>query len=96
MSTRYMNSTYVNIFTNLNPYWLASRCVDFNGDYGYFRMFYVSDATVGANYLYGSNNNYNRSGSNAVRPVVEIDRTSVTIGRLGDGSRNSQYSIEAK
>ena len=95
MSTSYMNSTYVNIFTNSNTYWLASRCVNFYSAYAEFRIFYVSGGTVGAGGLYDSDG-YIRSGSCAVRPVVEIDRTSVTIGRLGDGSRNSQYSIEAK
>ena len=29
MTTSYMNSTYVNIFTNSNTYWLASRCVSY-------------------------------------------------------------------
>ena len=95
MSTRYMNSTYVNIFTNSNTYWLASRCVFFDRSSAAFNLFYVSGGAVDAYWLYSSSNN-NNSNSYAVRPVVEIDRTSVTIGRLGDGSRNSQYSIEAK
>ena len=41
MSTSYMNSTYVNIFTNSNTYWLASRCVGFYSYGANFRMFCV-------------------------------------------------------
>ena len=95
MSTSYMNQAYVELFKSSPAIWLASRCVDLDSNNAYVRMFFVSGGTVGANDLYDSGN-HDYGYSYAVRPVVEIDRTSVTIGRLGDGSRNSQYSIEAK
>ena len=47
MSTSYMDSTYVNIFTDSNGYWLASRCVTFTSKYAFFQMFYVSHSKIG-------------------------------------------------
>ena len=96
MSTSYMNSTYVNIFTNSSTYWIASRCVSFNSKNAYFRMFRVSDGTVDAVDLLYVSGDANLGHGIAVRPVVEIDLTKVNVGLTGDGSSSSPYSIEAK
>ena len=95
MTTSYMNSTYVNIFTNSNTYWLASRCVDFYGNIATFRTFFVSGSTVDARILYSSNTS-SLGGSYAIRPIVEIDLSKVNVGLTGDGSATTPYSIEAK
>ena len=99
MSTSYMTPAYYEVLyyqaSNVDSYWLASRCVDINSSNAIFYLFYVSGGTVDANYLYYSDDD-NGSRSYAVRPVVEIDRTSVIIGETGSGTRTSPYSIVAK
>lgn len=97
MSTTYMSSTYLNIFKKSTTYWFATRCVQYNraDDSFHFGIFHAKNGTIGSDGWYGSDDG--GWGTNyALRPVVEIDRSAVTIGRLGDGSRNSQYSIEPK
>ena len=99
MSTRYMSSTYVNMFNNGTNYWLASRCVSYDSFVRYFNfsMFEVSEYGDVISYdLYRSSNYSDSSYYTSVRPVVEIDLSKVNIGLTGDGSKNSQYSIEAK
>ncbi len=99
MSTSYMSPAYYEVLyyqaSNVDSYWLASRCVYYSNIRANFRMFYVSGGTVGADNLYDSDPD-TYSGSYAVRPVVEIDRSSVTIGETGSGTRTSPYSIVAK
>ena len=104
MSTSYMSETYYNMITSQTTYWLASRCFNFNGSVtggGYdLRMFCVYGNTINGNdedywYLYrASNGSY--SYSFALRPVIEIDLSAVTIGKTGSGTATSPYSIEAK
>ena len=77
-------------------YWLASRCVYYdNNDWFEFRMFYVSGGTVDAYDLYDSDD-YDYYDSYAVRPVVEIDLTSASVGESGSGTREDPYSIRSK
>ena len=98
MTSSNVGATYYSMFVpeNSTTYWLASRCVYYaDNDWFEFRMFYVSGGTVGAGGLYDSDD-YIRSGSYAVRPVVEIDRSSVTIGETGSGTATSPFSIVAK
>ena len=102
IGTNYMDISYVELFryeptewTDLKGYWLASRCVDLDSANANFRMFYVSGGTVGAYYLYDSRNGSN-SVSYAVRPVVEIDLTSASVGESGSGTREDPYSIRSK
>ena len=105
MSTSYMPSIYVELFSSDTQYWIASRCVNYEYITGYdyvfkYRMFYSYGSSIAAyillNSLFRSDVGDNWAHSCALRPVVEIDLDSVTIGRIGDGSRNSQYSIEAQ
>lgn len=90
------NQTYVDLFSNSTDTWLASRCVYYDSRYAYFGMFYVSDDTVEAYWLYRSYGDLVGSYGYAIRPVVEIDLTKVNVGLTGDGSSSSPYSIEAK
>ena len=101
MSTTYMTSTYLSLLKKSTTYWFASRCVQYykgssnEGDAFHFGLFHAKNGTIGSDGWYGSDNG-GWGTDYALRPIVEIDRTAVTIGRLGDGSRNSQYSIEPK
>ena len=96
MSTSTMkNRTYVDLFSSSTAAWLASRCVDFRSNNATFRMFYVGGGTVDAFWLYDSDTR-NYSHSYAVRPVVEINLSSVNLGATGDGAVDTPYSIEAK
>ncbi len=102
IGTNYMDISYVELFryeptewTDLKGYWLASRCVDLSSDYAFFRMFFVSGGTVDAYWLYDSGDD-NHSTSYAVRPVVEIDLTSASVGESGSGTREDPYSIRSK
>ena len=99
MSTSYMTPAYYEVLyyqaSNVDSYWLASRCVDLSSYYALFGVFYVSGGTVGASNLYYSSND-NVSYSYAVRPVVEIDLTSASVGESGSGTREDPYSIVAK
>ena len=96
MSTSTMNSqTYVDLFSDSTRYWLASRCVDWDGTRAKFRIFHVIDGIVDAQNLYRSND-FGGSYGYAVRPVVEIDLSKVNIGLTGDGSSSSPYSITVK
>ena len=42
MSTTYMNSTYLNMFTNSTSYWLATRCVQNDTPGAMFNLFSIS------------------------------------------------------
>ena len=95
MSTNYMEQKYLNMFNKSTRYWLASRCIACWSGSVFFRMFTISGTTLEAQDLYYSTGNMNYENY-AVRPVVEIDRTAVIVGEIGDGSRNSQYSIRAR
>lgn len=102
MSASVMDSTYLQLFryepgtmTNLKKYWLASRCVSYGSSWAEFRMFYVSNGTVNADYLYNSGVGINYLNC-ALRPVVEIDLSKVDVGVTGDGSKYSPYSITAR
>ena len=102
MSTTYMTSIYLELFryqagteTNLNTYWLASRCVDW-GSYASFKLFQVVDGSVAkAQYLYLSNS-ASLSYSADVRPIIEIDLNQVKVGTMGTGKLLDPYSIVAK
>ena len=105
----YLSPIYQEIFvyepedkSNMS-YTFASRCVNIitsydDGNLISFCVFDVGQGSLRAEGLYYTlNEDEDDDRVNFyTRPVVEIDLDSVTIGRLGDGSKNSQYSIEPK
>ena len=96
MSTSTMKSQiYVDLFSSSTDTWIASRCVNLGSNAAFFEMFYVSNSSVDAGWLYYSPNSDYRH-SFALRPIVEIDLSKVNVGLTGDGGENTPYSIEAK
>ena len=110
LSTTYMNEAYVELFYyqlgTIRAYWLASRMLScgYNGnddDYClYYGMSFVNsnylNSGMAIGWLYYANNEEPRSITYAIRPIVEIDLSNVTIGETGTGTRTSPYSIVAK
>ncbi len=104
ISTRYTTQIYLEMLyyqaSNIDKYWLASRYVRCPGGYyAYFSLFCVEKTTIGEGtngvYLYESGGQ-SSSRNYAIRPIVEIDLSNVTIGETGTGTRTSPYSIVAK
>ena len=78
--------------TNLGTYWLASRCVLLGSSYCWFRVRYVNGGSVYAHALFDSGNDYGNVAF-AVRPVVEIPLSSVTLGVSGAGTAGIPFSL---
>ena len=104
ISESYMTSEYLDLFRykpgttdNLDSYWFASRCVQYDSDNNRFRLglFEVKSGKVDAEIIYNSKNQANVINA-ALRPVVEIDLSKVNVGVTGDGSKYSPYSITAR
>ena len=97
----YVDSTYLQILRykpgtteNYEGYWVSSRCAYSDNSNAYFRMFYISEGILNATDLYKSD----LTSTNAVyalRPIIEIDRSKVTLGTSGDGSKYSPYTLTA-
>ncbi len=81
--------------TSHTTYWLASRCVYYNYNNFYFRMFYAGSGAVHADDLYHSYDN-TYYPSFAVRPVIEIDLLKANIGETGTGESTDPYSIAVR
>ena len=101
MSTSTMkNQIYVDLFSSTTMNWIASRCINYNANFGswfYFRLFRVYDSIVDANGLYNSSGpSTATSFSCAVRPLVEIDLTKVNVGLTGTGADGDGYSLTLK
>ena len=104
MTNDYMKPIYLELFryiagteTNLESYWLASRCVNYNdvGSYFDFCLFSVNNGAIGGSKLYRSDLD-DWSVKLAMRPVIEFDLTNVIIGSTGTGTAEDPYSIVAK
>ena len=108
MSTSYMDPAFLELFryqagaeTNLSNYWIATRCLnmmDWEDGSAMFRwgLFCVESGSVSYKMLYWDDNAITASWAYALRPIVDINLSKVTVGLSGDGSSGSPYSIDAK
>ena len=105
ISQTYMDAIYVDIFNTSSEYWFASRGVESSTmsitvSFGLFATRALNSTMyimqMGMYFDDGSNQTNPYANYYDLRPVIEIDLDSVTIGEIGDGSKTSQYSIEAK
>jgi len=76
-------------------YWVASRCVAIGGSHAAFSVFRVNSGGVDANSLYDSNGG-TTSSTRAVRPIVEVNLDTVSIGGTGSGTNIDPYSMALK
>ncbi len=79
---------------NHTSYWIGSRCV-YLGGLALFDIFRIDGGKLTANTLYTSGGSA-VPRDNAVRPVVEIDLSKVTIVETEGGIEENTYSITKK
>ena len=96
---RYQPGTTTNFSTG---YWLASRGTDWNtvngstttSNFG-FDLFMVDSGSIGIISLFYASGD-EREESYALRPIVEIDLSKVSIGQFGNGTSGNPHSIREK
>ncbi len=97
MSTSYMSQSYIDLFKSNIENWLASRCTNMVYSSGpFFQLYSIDGNNLSTRWLYDADNYDKTDGDYAIRPIVEIDLSKVTIGASGDGSSSSPYTITAK
>ena len=88
----YMTLKSGNSNTNLTNHWLASRCVYLISTCVRFSVQRVYSGSLNYYYLFNSYDS-DYSYASAVRPVVEIPLSSVTLPTGGAGSAGNPYGI---
>lgn len=90
----YMTLKSGNSNTNLTNHWLASRCVFFiSTTIARFGVQRVDGGSLNYYHLFNSNSGNEYEFDYAVRPVVEIPLSSVTLPTGGAGSAGNPYGI---
>ena len=89
----YMTLKSGNSNTNLTNHWLASRCVGFLSSVACFGVQHVYSGRCSSDTVFDSSGTGKASSSYAVRPVVEIPLSSVTLPTGGAGSAGNPYGI---
>ena len=106
ISSKATQTMYDTLLTNMSAnstsgtdnhisYWVASRCIYFDGSIIVFDIFILHNGGVNANSLYNSSG-LTSTRTYAVRPVIEINLDLVSIGDTGSGTNTTPYSIALK